>query len=646
MSKLSIEWYEKAAEKGHPEALRTLGDLYFNGTEVDKDYSKAKSYYEEAIKRGCKNQEAVKRNLEIIDLASAPKEVHNPVKIVKKRSNATAIFFAFFAAAIVVALAIFVFFKPRSTQNIIRVQDKHNVKWVQDKRWYSERCSKLAADVKDIIAKPYSYDKNLSDKVLNEAEDIKSKLKSEDVKEGDIKTLLQQLENDFSQFKLSCVWQSGKPNSKYKHVFSSRTEGQWEPESGYAFLYPGSYDLSVRWKAGLPHPYYDHVVSAENEGAWRPEYGYEYVNPGSKDLTVRWKPGMEHPVYDNAISSRTEGVWIPETGYEFVNPGTGDLTVKWKSGIDHPRFANVVSSIAKGVWIPKDGYEFVLPGSDDLSVRWKAGTEHSKYSHVISSKTEGVWVPESGYEFVNPGGNDLTVKEVPKWVHTKEWYDNQARSIGQEVLIYKRGTYYYDNNLMNKTVNGVNSLRDALKNNDPAKAESIWRELNDNFTKFKNSCGWKSGVEHPKYPHVVSGTQPNTWTPEKGWEFVNPGTGDYTVKKKSITCRRCSGTGKISCASCGGAGKLLQNATCSNCDGTGEVTNLAEEAVKWTGRILRAVETKGRDLGSSSGSVSKERCSECRGTGQVRKYIDCHTCNGTGKVTCSQCSGKGTVYEQ
>ena len=67
MSKLSVEWYLKAAEKGHPEALKTLGDLYFNGTEVEKDYDKAKNYYEEAIRRGCKNQEAVNRNLELIE---------------------------------------------------------------------------------------------------------------------------------------------------------------------------------------------------------------------------------------------------------------------------------------------------------------------------------------------------------------------------------------------------------------------------------------------------------------------------------------------------------------------------------------------------------------------------------------------------
>ena len=168
MSKLSVEWYLKAAEKVHPEALKTLGDLYFNGTEVEKDYDKAKNYYEEAIRRGCKNQEAVNRNLELIEQSSAPKVSATPVKKVKKGSKKNVFFYAAFAATIVIATAFFAFFRLGFGADDV---------WVQDKIWYSDRCSKLTEDVKDIISKPYSYDKKISDNVLKKANTIQSKLK-------------------------------------------------------------------------------------------------------------------------------------------------------------------------------------------------------------------------------------------------------------------------------------------------------------------------------------------------------------------------------------------------------------------------------------------------------------------------------------
>lgn len=635
MSKLSVEWYLKAAEKGHPEALKTLGDLYFNGTEVEKDYDKAKNYYEEAIRRGCKNQEAVNRNLELIEQSSAPKVSATPVKKVKKGSKKNVFFYAAFAATIVIATAFFAFFRLGFGADDV---------WVQDKIWYSDRCSKLAEDVKDIISKPYSYDKKISDNVLKKANTIQSKLKEKRAKESDVKTLLQQLENDYANFKLSCVWQSGKPHPKYTHVISSQTEGKWEPEAGYVFLHPGSNDLTVQWKAGLEHPFHDHVVSSEKEGVWQPEYGYEYVNPGSNNLSVRWKSGIEHPLYDHVASSKTEGVWIPENGYEFVNPGTGDLTVKWKAGIDHPHFDHVVSSVAKGVWIPEDGYEFVLPGSDDLSVKWKVGAEHPKFDHVISSKTEGVWIPDSGYEFVNPGTGDLTVKEKAKWTRPKEWYEDQVRAVSQDVLGYKNGPYYYSSNLMNETLNYVNYVRNALSDDDPIKAESNWQNLNDAFTKLKNSCSWKAGVTHPDYPHVVSGTQKNTWEPERGWEFVSPGSSNYTVKKSPVKCNTCGGTGKVSCGACNGRGKKTQTVVCSNCNGEGQEIDGIAAAVDLASDILTIIGSKGRNLGGSGGTKMK-RCSQCNGRGQVQENIACQACGGTGKTNCSQCGGKGNYYQ-
>ena len=48
----SIKWFKKAAEAGHPEALRYMGIFYFLGQGVDTDYAKAGKWFESAVKEG------------------------------------------------------------------------------------------------------------------------------------------------------------------------------------------------------------------------------------------------------------------------------------------------------------------------------------------------------------------------------------------------------------------------------------------------------------------------------------------------------------------------------------------------------------------------------------------------------------------
>ncbi|MDY6392424.1 MAG: hypothetical protein SPL80_06265 [Bacilli bacterium] len=43
-------WFEKAAKKGHPQAMEALGDCYFHGEGTAVDFAKAEKWYLKAAK--------------------------------------------------------------------------------------------------------------------------------------------------------------------------------------------------------------------------------------------------------------------------------------------------------------------------------------------------------------------------------------------------------------------------------------------------------------------------------------------------------------------------------------------------------------------------------------------------------------------
>ena len=47
-----MEWYEKAADLGHVEAMAEIGWIYYNGLGVAKDYAKAVEWLNKAIELG------------------------------------------------------------------------------------------------------------------------------------------------------------------------------------------------------------------------------------------------------------------------------------------------------------------------------------------------------------------------------------------------------------------------------------------------------------------------------------------------------------------------------------------------------------------------------------------------------------------
>lgn len=103
---------------------------------------------------------------------------------------------------------------------------------------------------------------------------------------------------------------------------------------------------------------------------------------------------------------------------------------------------------------------------------------------------------------------------------------------------------------------------------------------------------WTPGERHPKQPHVRASNTPGRWVLDEGYEFVHPGTTDWTVRKvaRSVPCAKCSGTGMaksfLKCALCNGKRRYptyvskidrrtgvprltTRNATCPACGGRG-----------------------------------------------------------------------------
>ena len=47
-NKLAVKWYKKAAEKGHDQAQFSIGQMYYEGRGVKKDYKEAARWFNKA----------------------------------------------------------------------------------------------------------------------------------------------------------------------------------------------------------------------------------------------------------------------------------------------------------------------------------------------------------------------------------------------------------------------------------------------------------------------------------------------------------------------------------------------------------------------------------------------------------------------
>lgn len=167
---------------------------------------------------------------------------------------------------------------------------------------------------------------------------------------------------------------------------------------------------------------------------------------------------------------------------------------------------------------------------------WRQGVKHPEVAHVVSSSTPNQWIAESGWEFVNPGTSDLTVRV--KWPHPQEWYRNKCRVIGKNVRRFINGPYYYDRSTSNWLLNKISELEGKIDKGDVVESVELHKRIQEAYRDFASKCTWRQGVAHPQISHVISSSTPNQWMAETGWEFVNPGTSDLTVRRKAPTWAR------------------------------------------------------------------------------------------------------------
>ena len=257
---------------------------------------------------------------------------------------------------------------------------------------------------------------------------------------------------------------------------------------------------------------------------------------------------------------------------------------------------------------------------------WRQGVAHPKVAHVISSSTPNHWAPESGWEFIYPGTSNLAVRrKAPTWSRPKEWFERECSVIEKNVGFYTSGGYRYprggDANVLRK----IQNLRQRLNANDPEGSTQAHSELKAVYDTFVNQCQWTSGLRHPRFPHVVSGMTANQWVAENGWEFVNPGTSDFSVRRKPVQVR---------CDACRGNGYVVQKTNCNSCNGRGRVPNPAAQV----GQVVNAVgglvdafggRRRGRPVPRIPQGPSEIDCSACKGRGYRQENIPCDKCKGS-----------------
>lgn len=148
--------------------------------------------------------------------------------------------------------------------------------------------------------------------------------------------------------------------------------------------------------------------------------------------------------------------------------------------------------------------------------------------------------------------------------------------------------------------------------------------------------------------------------------------------RRTGTCQKCNGSGKVTCGTCSGGGTVPheyyedETVTCSACGGSGFLTKSSAEAgmdvrcptcgsnrfhvgctscggngmscascgFVYRGAPWNPIPDYQAGSGRTTGRVRKTRqdtCSSCGGRGKV----DCPSCGGNGK--CSQCRGRGII---
>jgi len=258
---------------------------------------------------------------------------------------------------------------------------------------------------------------------------------------------------------------------------------------------------------------------------------------------------------------------------------------------------------------------------------WRQGLRHSTYDHVISSSQENVWSAEDGYEFVNPGTSDLTVrKRQAQWSKPKDWFLNECNVMAKNVEFFTSGGYRYDRSGVNSVNSKIRSVRNFIDRNDADGTTRAYMDLKSEYQTFVNGCEWQPNLRHPRYQHVISANTKNQWTTESGWEFVNPGTSDFSVRRRTV---------QVACRACGGTRYRQQAVTCPTCNGRRKIANPAAQVSEVAGGVVDVLNAFGakknkRSIPRMPRASKTITCPGCNGQGRQYQQVPCNSCNGTG----------------
>lgn len=210
-------------------------------------------------------------------------------------------------------------------------------------------------------------------------------------------------------------------------------------------------------------------------------------------------------------------------------------------------------------------------------------------------------------------------KTTPRWEHPKNWYERECANAEKMLENFQSGGYRMtDRSVSASSVRGrIAAVRRCVSQNDPAGTQLAYENLLSDVKRYSAHCVWTKGLRHPKYAHIFSGQNPGVWEIEKGYQLVNPGTTDWTVRKipVEVVCGRCRGNRYIS-----------ERGRCPTCNGKKVFT--VESVYPALGRSFPSRGRGGRTLPRPP-SI-KTPCWNCGGTGSVPVQRECPRCKGRG----------------
>ena len=210
-------------------------------------------------------------------------------------------------------------------------------------------------------------------------------------------------------------------------------------------------------------------------------------------------------------------------------------------------------------------------------------------------------------------------KPVEQWAKPKDWFEGECANAEKLVEKFQSGGYRMTGGSASagSVRDRIAAVRRCIRQNDPAGAQLAYESLLRDVKSYAESCVWTKGLRHPKYAHILSGQNPDVWEVESGYQLVNPGTADWTVRKVpvEVVCGRCRGNKYIS-----------ESARCTICNGRKVFTVDPVHHARGRNPPSRA---RGGRLPPRPPSINVP-CWNCGGTGSVSVQKECPKCKGRG----------------